>query len=404
MDRQSRKRVSIKDEGFFPYHNIQEAHEDDSVDVALVAAAIALVLAGVVNNMSGSMMSYVMPAFPAWLLYFTTIMYTVGFFVIALILGERPFSREILAWSSFRHILWLAFFTAVNGLAFQFSAAWVDGDFSQILTSLSLPQVTLFRYLLLPAQRCADRQLWCGFSCAKRTLRHCGLALVFMGILVGSIPSIHRLIMGHTGEASNLWYMVILFILMTTFDAFQQVHQDKAFRDPTAYLPPMSCLAWYNLISLPFYLLTIPLEAVPYLNGTTHSTSVSYALQNQREAFLCFQLHPSQDVIDTSGCQMNVNVFWGHIGPLLWPLLFTFGYIGLFSTNAYLIKRKGVLFPNVVGAVIQLLAAVLFMSPGLVGQAYSVPFNWLPIVGCLIIGVGIWLRGKPEESRSYVFL
>ena len=47
----------------------------------------------VINNVSSSMMAYVMPHYPSWLLYATTIIYTMGFYLLAIWNGERPFSK-----------------------------------------------------------------------------------------------------------------------------------------------------------------------------------------------------------------------------------------------------------------------------------------------------------------------
>ena len=95
----------------------------------------------VINNVSSSMMAYVMPHYPSWLLYATTIIYTMGFYLLAIWNGERPFSKENLSFKNQSQFLWLGMWTFLNGLTFQFSDPWISGNLAQLLSMLGIPCV-----------------------------------------------------------------------------------------------------------------------------------------------------------------------------------------------------------------------------------------------------------------------
>lgn len=343
------------------------------------------------------MMSYVMPNFPSWLLYGTTIIYTLGFWIATVFHKENPFSKSNRTWAFQRYYLLLSIFTALNGLFFQFSAAWVSGTISQILANFSIIQIPFLEAFAFPSRR----------KEYKDPRQIIGLALVFIGILVGIVPVFKEGAQtSGDSEQSNKWYWIVLFILSTSFNALQQVFQDVAFNDKQAQevdkqltntsnpgIKEISCLAWYNMYSLPLYLLVIPLEAVKIINGTTSGKSVDAAFENQENAFLCFFGHPKRvDILD-GGCEH---------GATLWPLLFCIGYLGMFGTNALMIKRYGVLFPNILGATIQLLAAIVFSVPVIVGSKAD-KFSYWPILGCIIIIAGVitrQTRKKPQPKEE----
>ena len=97
----------------------------------LLGVVAGYLVSGVANNVGAAMMGVVMPGYPAWLLYGTTIMYTILFFTIATIRGEDPLGAGM-SKLKFKQYLWLALWTALNGLFFQFADPWVDGDLQQV--------------------------------------------------------------------------------------------------------------------------------------------------------------------------------------------------------------------------------------------------------------------------------
>jgi len=113
----------------------------------LACLSSGLIILGVMNNVGASLLSSVMPAFPSWLLYGTTLMYTIVFFIIALIRNENPFACHNFKCAYQKHYLILALFTGLNGLTFQFAAAWVNGSVAQVLSNLTIVQLPFLEVL-----------------------------------------------------------------------------------------------------------------------------------------------------------------------------------------------------------------------------------------------------------------
>jgi hypothetical protein len=348
----------------------------------IILGCIGLILFGTMNNVGGSMMSYVMPGFPAWLLYGTTIIYTLGFWLMAII-KDNPFEKRHLEWNNQKYYLILSVLTALNGLLFQFAAAWVDGPLSQVLANLLIVQLPFFELLCIGKERMRS----------FRTRDWIGLVIVFIGIIIGIIPLVIKYINDHNinvSEQSDKWWWILIFILSTSFQALEQIYQDIAFHDKNAKVTELSCLAWYNLYSLPLYLLVIPLESVAIINGTNQSTTVLESFTNQYGAFCCFVNHPLESDIINGNCKP---------GSTLWPIIFSIGYIGMFSINAYLIDKYGVLYPNIIGSSIEFVAALTFMLPFIVGS-YASNFTFWPLLGCLIVVLGVIIKGPPKELNN----
>ncbi|CAE7550284.1 unnamed protein product, partial [Symbiodinium pilosum] len=78
------------------------------------------------------------------------------------------------------------------------------------------------------------------------------------------------------GEESNPPWAVVLYGLSATLQGFTMMFQERATRAPSE-LRPATALFWYNLYCCGTALLTIPLEAVPYLNGTGTGRSLGDA-------------------------------------------------------------------------------------------------------------------------------
>jgi len=221
------------------------------------------------------------------------------------------------------------------------------------------------------------------------------LLIVLAGIGIGIVPAIEQIIHPNTKgnqEQSDKWYWIIAFIISTTFNAFQQIWQDIAFHDKNADIKELSCLAWYNLYSIPLYLITIPLEAVKILNGTPTGKSVPAAFYNQIAAFRCFLDFPIHDDVVSGNCEP--------VCATVWPLIFTAGYVGLFGFNALMIAEYGVLLPNIIYVMIPLFSTIVFMSPYLVSAAHVDAFNFWPIVGSVVIILGVLLKVYKQISAE----
>ena len=368
-----------------------------------ILLVILLLIFIVLNNIGGSMMAYVMPKYPSWLLYGTTILYVIGFYFLARYKGEHPFSSHHLSWNQQKQFLILGVLTVANGLCYQFSDPWISGDYAQIISNLGIPSVWFFSLWILKDRFTVKEML--------------GSLIVFLGVIIGGIPKFSCIIpsansacnadgtwkhidqSGHIALQSNPSYMVILFILSVILQSVEQVWQDKSFREPYK-VQKATCLFWYNLYSILPYLFTIPLEAVPYLNGSTKSTSVENAFDNQMHAFRCYFNNPyPEDIVlyNTTNGQMIKNCY-----PLswLWPTIFVFGYLGMFYLNAVFIDRYNAFYASVLGTMATPLAALVMSSKDIVGKDNYDSLTCYTYISFTIILAGFFIKGKPLEDNE----
>lgn len=349
---------------------------------ALAAGGLGIMLLvfGTMNSVGGSMMSYVMPAYPSWLLYGTTLIYVLFFLAACACARSNPFGREHFSWERQYHYVMLGLWTALNGLFFQFAAFYVDGGLSVVLSNLMLVQIPLFEPCMLPGRRHTWR-IWLAFG------------ITVAGVAVGGINDYGKIgnTTGMPGEQGDRWYWVLSFAVSTTFAAIEQVWQDRAFHDErkSRRVEMLPCLFWYNLYSLLAYLVTIPLDAVAILNGTDTGTSVSDAFANQGRAFMCFFGAASPQEIALGHCDPGA-------GPTVWPLVFCLGYFGMFAVNAYLIKAFGVLYPNILVAAQSAISVFVFSSEAVVGRHARELSLW-PFVACAMFVLSIAVAGVPKR-------
>lgn len=364
----------------------------------------------VINNVSSSMMAYVMPHYPSWLLYATTIIYTIGFYLLAIWNGERPFSKENLSFKNQSQFLWLGMWTFLNGLTFQFSDPWISGNLAQLLSMFGIPCVWFLSKFLLKDSFTRYEMI--------------GSSIVIFGIILGSLPKLTCILPSVNSDCnsdgtwkkipenshtysykSNPPFMVILFIISVAFQAIEQVWQDKAFRKPYQ-IKNATCLFWYNLYSIPPYIISIFLESIQYINGTDQNKSVQYAWENQIHAFRCFfgDPYPDDTVLynttysDKPQKNCYVNIDGGGIGgATLWPLLFIFGYLGMFYLNAVFIIKYNAFYASVLGTLAAPLAAFVLSWKKIVGDNAD-PISWYTVVGFLLILIGFLVKGKPNKN------
>ena len=116
-----------------------------SLPIQEIGLSILLLFFIVMNNVASSMMAYVMPRYPSWLLYATTILYVFGFYLLARWNGEKPFSKENLTFYKQKQFIILGTWTVLNGLTFQFSDPWISGNLAQLLSMFGIPCVWIFQ-------------------------------------------------------------------------------------------------------------------------------------------------------------------------------------------------------------------------------------------------------------------
>jgi hypothetical protein len=371
------------------------------------ALLLALFVFGVVfNNVAGSMMSYCMLGYPSWLLYGTTLFYTVIFGLVAVLQREHPCSKAQRAWTNQIHFLQLAALTAGNGVLFQFSAGFVAGDLSQLLSNMSMPAVLVLSLLFFRGLKFSTREV-------------VGTCIVFAAVLSGSLVGLLQADDPAVGNASttmatitfttaaaptttaasmskeqsNKWYWIMAFLVSTIFQALEQIKQEKAFE---AGLSPWTCVFWYNLYSLPVYILVLLFEAVPVLNGKATGTTVVQAFVNQANAFRCFVGAPTETEVTSGACVPGLAT--------VWPLVFVAGYVIFFGVGAVLIQRfssaGGAFFVALITALGSPLAAAVFSIPQIVGEANYDQAKWYNYLLFFAVAIGVVVKGIPEKTAN----
>ena len=326
----------------------------------------------ILNNLASSMMGYVMPGFPSWLLYATTAMYIIVFMLISFAIGERPFSRKSLTKTHFKHYCILGVATILNGITFQFSAPWIDGDLSQILTNLGVPIVAMISVWWLKHHYSIREWI--------------GITIVCLGVMLGFVDPIRKMITGgiHSqAEKSDLPWGMLCFAISAIIQNIEQILQERAFDDNCR---PATTLFWYNLISWPAYLMVIPFESVKYLNGKTHWVDFGDSFTNQWHAFRCTYGFPYHE--DTVGKTPSCQAYaW------LWPNLFVIGYSGMFFFNAIIIRDMDALYAVVISAMVPPMVGFIFTQSVIVGPTHTTKLTWFIGVSFFLIFIGILAKG-----------
>jgi drug/metabolite transporter (DMT)-like permease len=354
--------------------------ENDSI-FALLGMIFGTIIFTILNNLSGTMMGYVMPTYPSWLLYGTAILYTILFLLLAIFLGEKPFSRSHFSRQKFRHILYLGIITMINGITFQFSAPWIDGDLSQILVNIGIPIIAFLSVTWMKHRYSLFEWI--------------GVFLVLIGIIVGLIPTIRNiknngLNTSNEEKKSNMPWWILCFAISALVQDIEQIFQERAFLD---FCYPATTLFWYNLFTLPFYILVIPFESVKFLNGTTKNRHFSEAFENQWHAIRCqfgFPF-PEDTVGKQSACE---DLAW------LWPLLFVIGYTGMFFFNAILIRKKDALYAVIISTIVPPIVGYLFSKKEIVSSENMSPFAVESGISFLLLSIGILFSGVSESLRK----
>ena len=97
-----------------------------------------------------------------------------------------------------------------------------------------------------------------------------------------------------------------------------------------------------------------------------------------------------------------VSVEGGIGGSTLWPLLFVFGYLGMFYLNAIFIIKYNAFYASILGALAAPLAALIMDWKAIVGTDNVDPISWYTFVGFLLIFIGFLIKGKPEDELENI--
>ncbi|CAE7880889.1 unnamed protein product [Symbiodinium microadriaticum] len=265
----------------------------------------------------------------------------------------RSSTNENIARDCRQHILWLTACTTLSNFTFQFSDPWVAGVTAELLLYMSIPAVWLSSIYVLHD---------------SFTLREsAGVVIVLVAILIGILP---RMLQERheVGDESNPAWAVVLYGLSAGLQGLVMMFQERATRAPND-LRPATALFWYNLYCCVTALFTIPMEAVPYLNGTVTGRSLSDAFQNQVHSLCCAAGAPYAEDVLTGYCK---------VGAWLWPQVYALSHAGMFYLNARLIQRFNALWTQFVRT-----KPVLFVSSNFMAMRLSAA--WTLCLLCFVI-------------------
>ncbi|EGD73750.1 hypothetical protein PTSG_11506 [Salpingoeca rosetta] len=301
------------------------------------------VVFGLANNVGVIMMGKRMEPYAEFLLYGTTMMYTVCFAILAVI------RRESWALSKQHHInfAWLGLWTSVNGVLAQFAIPFVSAELTNILVTLSIP--------------CTWVSAWYMFRFEVTTFRILCCLGVVAGVLTGLVPSLF-FGSGAGDKSDNPPFWVVVTVLSAIPTAFETTYQERAFK--TLKAPLFVCLTVYNFYSLVVYFVTCPLLMVNVLrpSNAKHGLTWQGVWENQALAFRCYFGGEFEPEVD--GCEH---------GAILWTTVFTIGYVGMFGFGALLLRDESSALIANLNALLIPLGAMVFWSKTICGNASQEP-------------------------------
>jgi hypothetical protein len=341
--------------------------------IKFIFLIISMIFFGILSNVGTAQMAFSMPGYPSFLNYAVGIFSLPFFLTIAWYRGEDWKDME---WkNTHKQYLILALISALNWISLQYVAAWVDGSTQQLLSLINVPAVYLFEKLLT------------GLVVNKREL--ISSIFVLIGIGIGIIP---LFIDKSNAEKSthpewyDAWYFILIFGISVSLQSLLFVCQERVFHVPYD-LSEASCLFWYQLYAIPFYVLAIPLEAVQQINALPYNKNISWSFENQLGAFRCFIGKPLAHEFPT---QCANKIAWA------WVMVYVIGFVGLFFTSAILFKRTTAFWTIVLQSLIAPLSSFVFAIKSIVGEHNYVPFSTYSAISFLVIIIALLLRNKKK--------
>jgi drug/metabolite transporter (DMT)-like permease len=325
---------------------------------------ILYLFTNLLNNIGVQQMGYYFPAYSAFLLYGTTIIYTTLFFLTSLYTGDR--------WIFNRREWWIIFllgvFTSLNGIFAQIAIPYVSPEITAIVTQISAP-LTWISYYYMKKHNVYLIQLIAYLS-------------ITFGFLFGTLYSYYHGSGSSDTYKNGVWILITFMSALPT--AFETIYQSEAFKRK---MPIFSTLTLYNLFSLIWYSLWILMTMVdpfgtcfdgqPDISECTSKLRVckfSEIDNHQANSIKCFFGDYS------GGCCVNTGIPW------IW--CFTIGYYTSFCIGAYILKRFS---PNVIAnlnAMTFPLVSIFFWLPKtLTGYSHST-FEWWILIAICFISIG----------------
>lgn len=340
--------------------------------VRLMLLCVATVASGVANNVTFVLMGNAMPLYAAFLLYFTSAIYTIIYFIM---LGYRYYSKSQLGDADKarmykpgkgRSVAWYYFLTVVfvtmNGAFSQFADPHVNGALQSLINQMTLPLTAIGARLFLGSR----------FTNLEVT----GACIVMVGSVVPILPPLfeNRAKQSSSGTEMDTPFWVIMFLMSDLPSAVTNVLQEKLL-SPIGGIEAdeIHMLSHTNLWTVPAYMLCALLAMLPKF-GT--SLSLSQVWSQQTDAFLCFAgktpLPP--------GCQ-----------PHAWfPVIaFCLSFVLYFYLVAIVTAKESAAFQCIVNTLVVPVSAITFSFKAIVGAQAHQSLDQAMIVGIVLIPVGI---------------
>eukprot|EP00042_Codosiga_hollandica_P040677 m.353540 g.353540 ORF g.353540 m.353540 type:complete len:425 (-) comp55923_c0_seq11:1297-2571(-) len=349
-------------------------------DRSILINSALMTLFGVINAVTSSMVSFVMPGYPSFANYFPSILCAILLVPIALIKKEQVFSGKSLTRTAQWQYCVLTIVTCACWLTWTYSGAWVDGNLQQVLVNLGFVFVYIFSVPILK------------FKISRREIF--AAIIITCGVIIGSYPALEKL---SNGEADyeeehpdwyNSWYFILAYIVAIAFQSLQFVYQDRALRQPYN-LDEASCLFWTSMYSVVPYVLFVPMESVPQVNALPEAQSFSWAWENQAGAFRCLIGQPTEEEALEQCLQTNA---W------MWLLLYGISFVGFSYFANVLYKKTSAFWTTLLQTLMTPIAAVVFNFPVLVGDYNYAPFTGFAGGSFGVIILGVIVLGTPDEN------
>eukprot|EP00932_Pfiesteria_piscicida_P011183 SRR837773.22294.p1 GENE.SRR837773.22294~~SRR837773.22294.p1 ORF type:complete len:452 (+),score=141.82 SRR837773.22294:40-1356(+) len=339
-------------------------------------------LCGALNNVGSAMTSIEMFEFPSFLNYWVSFLSAIAFLAIAKHQGENVFETLSPKWRAAHpgealrlHIIFylLSWVTAANWIPTEYSAAWVSGNYQQVLTGLSPAFVMLLSRLLLGSR----------FSLTE-------VASSFIVIAGGFVAFVPYLFGTQDGGDQgvhkpwfNSWYFIAVYLLSSFAFALECVCQEHVYKQrPT--LGIATTQFWVQLYAIPLYMVATFLEMLPQVTGSVDWQTAAYVLNNQSRAFQCF--------FGTAGDAMCRS----HT-PLKWFSWYIAGFAGSYYFNGRLMRQTTAFWTLILQALTTPLAAVVFGIKPIVGPEGYAPFTLWTLLAFVMMLFGVVMRGTPRE-------
>merc|ERR1711916_52709 len=324
----------------------------------LLVLIVLVVASGVGNNVTFWAMGNAMPAYPLFLLYATTILYSFVYWIWMLWRQCRLKEGKSMYTGSkaglINQYLWVGVMVTVGGVLSQFADPYVRGSLQAVINQMTLPLTALLARFVL-------RQRFTKMEIA-------GAIIVLIGSAVPVIPPLFASQNASGGQDSIFW--LVIFIISDLPSAIVNIQEEHIF---IAYqADEVHYLFWTNLVTVGGYLACLPLDMV---KGFGAGVPFKDLFHQQGLAFKCF---------------LGITPLPPNCEPDAWiPVTaFVVAFAIYFYLLCIVIKRESAAFQAMVNSLVTPMSAVAFSFPWLMGKNTE-PLTSLTIFAIVVIPLGI---------------